>query len=150
MLNLTNMTKMKLLQTLLLIVIVQLAVSCKKEKLNDPNEDLVGEWILIKTFSETNGFDTSDDLKKTRWKILSDGKLKIYKNGIKQSTESWQRDYKIFYGEYIDSTESFQMDTIPAITMSKQGTKPFLITGDELKIFESYIDGVDYYFERKK
>lgn len=118
--------------------------------MNDPNEDLVGEWILIKTFSETNGLDTSDDLKKTKWKIMSDGKLKIYKNGIKQSTESWQRDYKIFYGQYIDSTQNFEMDTVPAITISNQGTKPFLISGDELKIYESYIDGMDYYFERKK
>lgn len=144
-----KMTKMRLLQTLLLIVTLQLAFSCNKEKLNDSNEELVGEWILIKTFSETNGFDTSDDLKKTRWKIMSDGKLKIYKNGIKQSTETWQRDYKIFYGQFIDSTQTFDMDTVPAITISNQGTKPFSISGDELKIAESYIDGVDYYFKRK-
>lgn len=150
MLNLINMIKMKLIQTVLLIVMVQLAVSCKKEQLIDPNEDLVGEWVLIKTFSETNGFDTSDDLKKNRWKIFSDGKLKIYKNGIKQSTESWQRDNKIFYGQYIDSTQTFEMDTVQAISISNQGTKPFSITGDELKIYESYIDGMDYYFERKK
>jgi hypothetical protein len=143
------MTKMRFIQALLLIVVIQLAFSCKKEQMNDPNEVLVGEWILVKTFSETNGIDTSDNLKKTKWKIMADGKLKIYKNGIKHRTESWQRDYKIFYGQYIDSTQTFVMDTVQAITISNQGTKPFYITGDELLIYDSYIDGMDLYFERK-
>ena len=143
------MTKIRLLQTMLLIVIVQLAVSCKKEKLNDPNEELVGEWTLVKTYS-MSGFDTSDDLKKTSWKIMSDGKLKIYKNGIKQSTESWKRDNKIFYGQYIDSLQDFDKINVPAITISNQGTRPFIISGNELKISDSYSCGMDYYFERKK
>ena len=143
------MTKMRLLQIVLLIVIVQLAVSCKKVKLNDPNEALVGEWILVKTYS-MGGFDTSDDLKKTRWKIMTDGKLKIYKNGVKQSTESWKRDNKIFYGQYIDSLQDFNMINVPAITISNQGTRPFIISGDELIISESYSCGMDFYFERKK
>ena len=134
---------------MLLIVIVQLAVSCKKEKLNDHNEALVGEWILVKTYS-MSGFDTSDDLRKTRWKIMSDGKLKIYKNGVKQSTESWKRDNKIFYGQYIDSLQDFNMINVPAITISNQGTRPFTISGDELIISESYSCGMDFYFERKK
>lgn len=145
-----QMTKMRLLQLLIVIIVVQVAFSCKKELLTDPTEELVGEWILIKTYSPENGFDTSEDLRKTKWKVRSDGKLKIVKNGIKQSTESWKREYKIFYGEYIDSSETFQMDTVPAISISNQGARPFKITGDELKIYESYIDGMDYYFERKK
>ena len=149
MLNLIDMTKIRVLQTMLLIVIVQLAVSCKKEKLNDPNEELVGEWTLVKTYS-MSGFDTSDDLKKTSWKIMSDGKLKIYKNGIKQSTESWKRDNKIFYGQYIDSLQDFDKINVPAITISNQGTRPFIISGNELKISDSYSCGMDYYFERKK
>ena len=143
------MTKMRLLQIVLLIVTVQLAVSCKKEKLNDPNEELVGEWILVKTYS-MGGFDTSDDLKKTRWKIMSEGKLKIYKNGVKQNTESWKRDIKIFYGQYIDSLQDFDKINVPAITISNQGTRPFIISGDELIISESYSCGMDFYFERKK
>lgn len=140
---------MRLLLALLLIISIQFLSSCKKEKGNNPSEELVGKWTLIKTFSPNYGFDTSEKLKKTKWKIMSDGKLKIYKNGIKQHTETWKKDYKIFLGAYIDSTGTFQKDTIPAITISNIGTKPFVITGDILKIYESYVDGMDYYFKRE-
>lgn len=144
------MTNMRFKHLFFLLVLMQLAFSCQKEKLTDPNDELVGEWILVKTFSEGNGFDTSDDLKTTQWKIQSDGKLKMYKHGIKQSTESWQHADKIFYGPFIDSTQTFEMDTLQAISISNNGTWPFGIHGDTLKIYSSYVDGIDLYFKRKK
>lgn len=140
-----------LIQTILLLLVLGLAAtSCKKDKLTNPNEELVGDWILFKTYTPWTGYNTSSELKKTKWRFESDGTLKIYKNGIKQNTDTWERTYKVFYGQYIDSTETFIMDTIPALSISNQGTKPFSIDNDVLEIYESYIDGTDMYFERKK
>jgi hypothetical protein len=132
------------------MVLILLAFSCQKEKLTDPNDELVGEWVLVKTFSAGIGFDTSDELKTTKWKIQSDGKLKMYKHGMKQNTESWEHAVKIFYGPFIDSIQTFEMDSLQAISISNNGTWPFWMNGDTLKIYKSYVDGVDLYFKRKK
>ena len=133
-----------------LTVILCLAVmSCKKDKLTDPNEELIGDWILTETFSPLNGSNTSSQLKKTKWRLELDGKLKIYKNGIRKSIQTWERTLVVFYGAYDSSTGTFHMDTVQAIAIDHHA-EPFTIDNNELKIFQSYVDGTDLYFKRKE